>query len=462
MIFIWRIFYIRRHKIGFFLVSLLVFVFSILLLTLRNRLVVVFLGWEGLGVASFILIIFYQNWIRSKGGLLTLLTNRLGDIILLVTLCGLLRKFIGELESNIRILLILAFLILALTKRAQWPFIRWLPAAIAAPTPVRALVHSSTLVTAGVWLIIRFSSRTSFNIVIWGALGIITLLVARFSALIETDAKKMVALSTLSQLGLMFIALALGIPMICYFHILIHALAKANLFIVVGRLLHTRFSQQDSRIISSGTIGPLFTISIITRLLRLVGFVFIAGFFSKEQILIGQPFLLNRVVSWIMMFLISRLTLAYCLKLFWRVLSLNPERVFQSSFIRLTQSFPVFFIRILTVIMGFIFNFNLNLSSFFLRRKENIYWIMRLLGLLILPLRKSRLKFCYSGFYIQTKIIDLIIIFLAPGKVIMSKLEASRREIIFLVTRYSSINLMKQSIRLVFLLSVRGIFFYLL
>jgi NADH-quinone oxidoreductase subunit L len=121
--------------------------------------------------------------------------------------------------------------------------------------------------------------------------------VARLSALIETDAKKIVALSTLSQLGLIFIALALGIPIICYFHILIHALAKANLFIVVGRILHTRFSQQDSRIISSRTVGPFIVVSITVRLLRLVGFVFIAGFFSKEQILIGQAFLLNRTIS---------------------------------------------------------------------------------------------------------------------------------------------------------------------
>jgi NADH-ubiquinone oxidoreductase chain 5 len=107
-----------------------------------------------LGVSSFILIIFYQNWRSTKGGLLTLLTNRLGDGLLILTLVvSLLNGYV--LFSSFLVLLILIFL--AFTKRAQWPFLSWLPAAMAAPTPVRALVHRSTLVTAGIWLMLRFS-----------------------------------------------------------------------------------------------------------------------------------------------------------------------------------------------------------------------------------------------------------------------------------------------------------------
>jgi NADH:ubiquinone oxidoreductase subunit 5 (subunit L)/multisubunit Na+/H+ antiporter MnhA subunit len=122
----------------------------------------------------------------------------------------------------------------------------------------------------------------------------LTLSVARLSALIETDAKKVVALSTLRQLGLIFIALAIGRPIICFFHIIIHAFAKANLFIIVGRILHRRFSQQDARLISSRRITFFITITITISLVRLVGIIFISGFFSKEQILIGQSSILRR------------------------------------------------------------------------------------------------------------------------------------------------------------------------
>jgi len=126
-----------------------------------------------------------------------------------------------------------------------------LPAAIAAPTPVSSLVHSSTLVTAGVWLLIRFGQTPSLRLNLWLIIGILTLFVARAAALTEVDAKKVVALSTLRQLGLIIVSLTLGNVVLCLFHVLTHALAKANLFIVVGNTLHDRFAQQDSRQLSN-------------------------------------------------------------------------------------------------------------------------------------------------------------------------------------------------------------------
>jgi NADH:ubiquinone oxidoreductase subunit 5 (subunit L)/multisubunit Na+/H+ antiporter MnhA subunit len=171
----------------------------------------------------------------------------------------------------------------------------------------------------------------------------------------------------------MFIALSLGIPTICFFHILIHALAKANLFIVIGRLLHRRFRQQDSRIIRSRTLGSLITLRIRVRLFRLVGLTFISGFYSKEQVLTGHSFVLNSISSNFIILVVISLTLAYCLKLFIRVFSLNPERVLISSIYRITQFFPIFIMRAITVFIGFIFRLNVAPCSLIIERLERIY-----------------------------------------------------------------------------------------
>ena len=137
----------------------------------------------------------------------------------------------------------------ACTKRAQFPFSAWLPAAIAAPTPVSALVHSSTLVTAGVYLLFRFSPlfRETWVRACLCATGSITMVLAGMRALEETDSKKIVALSTLRQLGLIIIRLGVGGAFIAFFHLLSHAFFKALLFIVVGNIIHLSLRYQDLR-----------------------------------------------------------------------------------------------------------------------------------------------------------------------------------------------------------------------
>jgi len=180
----------QQEKNNLFFFLLLLFVISILILTLANSFIIVFLGWEGLGVTSFLLIIFYQNWIRFKGGLLTLLTNRIGDaIILLCFAYRIILRSIFNLRFFLRFTWFFLFIILTFTKSAQVPFTRWLPAAIAAPTPVRALVHRSTLVTAGIWLLVRFRQLTLIINLLKLIFGILTLIVARFAALVEIDGK---------------------------------------------------------------------------------------------------------------------------------------------------------------------------------------------------------------------------------------------------------------------------------
>jgi NADH-ubiquinone oxidoreductase chain 5 len=148
------------------------------------------------------------------------------------------------------IIVVAGFVVLAaITKRAQIPFSAWLPAAMAAPTPVSALVHSSTLVTAGVYLLIRFYPVVSF---VWAGqllffLSALTIIISRVGALYETDLKKIIALSTLRQLGLMMISLAAGFRVLAFFHLLTHALFKACLFLCAGRVIHLYGGRQDIR-----------------------------------------------------------------------------------------------------------------------------------------------------------------------------------------------------------------------
>ena len=175
-----------------------------------------------------------------------------------------------------------------MTKRAQIPFSAWLPAAIAAPTPVSALVHSSTLVTAGVYLLIRFRAALAgtFTQTVLLLLAGLTIFMAGLGANFETDLKKIIALSTLRQLGVIMRILALGWADLAFFHLLAHALFKALLFICAGSIIHRAGDYQDIRMIG-GLVNyiPLSVISINLANLALCGTPFLAGFYSKDLIL---------------------------------------------------------------------------------------------------------------------------------------------------------------------------------
>jgi NADH-ubiquinone oxidoreductase chain 5 len=177
------------------------------------------------------------------------------------------------------------FIIAAFTKRAQIPFSAWLPAAIAAPTPVSALVHSSTLVTAGVYLLIRFNSWVNFPCLSFSALflGLLTRLVAGIAAIFEEDIKKVIALSTLRQLGIIVAALSLGLPLIAFGHLVAHAFFKAILFIGAGAMIHLSSDYQDLRKLRvlRGK-APVRVSGFIVANISLCGLPFIRGYYSKD------------------------------------------------------------------------------------------------------------------------------------------------------------------------------------
>lgn len=219
----------------------------------------------------------------------------------------------------------------AMTKSAQIPFSAWLPAAIAAPTPVSALVHSSTLVTAGVYLIIRFSGALEGS-KIQGILLIIsclTIFMAGLGANFEYDLKKIIALSTLSQLGVMLSILALGYPDLSFFHLLSHALFKALLFICAGIIIHRVGNYQDIRCIG-GLIKfmPLRVSFIRVSNLALCGFPFLAGFYSKDIILEVAFMRWINFISLLLYILATGLTVMYTIRLiFYRLRGNSNLRV---------------------------------------------------------------------------------------------------------------------------------------
>nr|AEP27723.1 NADH dehydrogenase subunit 5 [Otiorhynchus rugosostriatus] len=282
----------KTHSRFIFLVVL--FVLSMAFLVISSNLISILLGWDGLGLTSFVLVIYYQNVKSFNAGMLTALTNRIGDAALLMGIAWMLSlgswnfgPYLNFTKGDMALVFVSFFVILAaFSKSAQIPFSAWLPAAMAAPTPVSSLVHSSTLVTAGVYLLIRFHftfSSTMMNILLF--ISLITMFMAGLGASVEFDLKKIIALSTLSQLGLMISILALGNADLAFFHLLIHALFKALLFMCAGMMIHNLGSYQDIRMMGV-LVKPMPLSCLLFNIcnLSLCGLPFLSGFYSKDLV----------------------------------------------------------------------------------------------------------------------------------------------------------------------------------
>lgn len=277
-----------------FIWILLSFVVSMNLLIFSGSVFFLLLGWDGLGITSFALIIYYERRESQIAGFQTLMINRLGDVLIVLRIF----LFCCRGQFSIFVLsdrvfyssgLVTLLCVAALTKRAQFPFRSWLPAAMAAPTPVRALVHSSTLVTAGIFIIIRLCynvplRRATIRILL--LCGSVTCLLGGWAATFENDIKKVIALSTLSQLGVIVFSLGIGFPSLSLFHLYTHALFKALLFLTAGHILIITFGNQDIRIMGGlGLIMPFTSLMFTLRRLCLVGAPFLRAFYSKHLIL---------------------------------------------------------------------------------------------------------------------------------------------------------------------------------
>nr|QYF07842.1 NADH dehydrogenase subunit 5 [Proceratium itoi] len=307
-----------------FMILVMLFVMSMILMIISPNVVSILLGWDGLGLISYCLVIYYQNYSSYNSGMITVLTNRLGDIGILMSI-GMMIMYgswnmfmIGneKMDKFIMIMIMLA----AITKSAQLPFSSWLPMAMAAPTPVSALVHSSTLVTAGVYLMIRFNKFLMYmNLNIYLLfLSLMTMLMSGMMALMEYDLKKIIALSTLSQLGMMMMILSLGHSLVSLYHLLVHAIFKSMLFMCAGIIIHSMFNNQDIRMFGNlNEFIPMVMMSFYIALFSLCGVPFMSGFYSKDLIM---ELIYLKKINMIMYMLIIYcliLTVMYSIRLFY-------------------------------------------------------------------------------------------------------------------------------------------------
>ena len=330
-VFYYRGGYIEKDKnYNRFIFLVLIFVISMRFIVLSPNIIRILLGWDGLGFVSYGLVIYYQNEKSSAAGILTVLSNRVGDVAILIrigliTAGGSWNFFISyynlvDIDELTKFLVVIG----ATTKRAQIPFSAWLPAAIAAPTPVSALVHSSTLVTAGVYLIIRFYPAVEGRIVKVYLLIIscVTIFIRGLGANFEFDLKKIIALSTLRQLGVILRRLAIGLKILAYFHLLRHALFKALLFICAGQVIHNIGGCQDIRVIGNLRVKIPLTLRFIRLAnLALCGFPFLAGFYSKDMILELAFLSWINFISFFLYFTSTCLTVIYSFRLIYFTLT---------------------------------------------------------------------------------------------------------------------------------------------
>jgi NADH-ubiquinone oxidoreductase chain 5 len=277
------------------------FTFMMIILVTGNNYLLMFVGWEGVGVCSYLLVSFWFTRIAAnQSSMSAFLTNRVGDCFLTIAMFTLLWS-VGTLDYNIvfsvspyineyiMAIIGICLLIGAAAKSSQVGLHIWLPMAMEGPTPVSALIHAATMVTAGVYLLIRSSPALEYNttvllIILW--LGVITTVFSSLIGAFQQDIKKIIAYSTMSQLGMMVIAIGLSSYNIAIFHLINHAFYKALLFLGAGAVIHAVSDNQDLRKYG-GLIRflPLSYTVILIASLSLVAFPFMTGFFSKDFIL---------------------------------------------------------------------------------------------------------------------------------------------------------------------------------
>lgn len=393
-----------------FFTYLNLFIFAMLLLVLGGNYFVLFFGWEGVGICSFLLIGFHYND-QQKGianGLAArkaFVMNRIGDVGLILAMFMLLNQF-GTLDfhainttvsGNIAqntidhpalIVLTLSLFLAATGKSAQIPLFTWLPDAMAGPTPVSALIHAATMVTAGIYLVVR--SNFLFELVpftqeILLYIGLATSLVAAFMALRQNDIKKVLAYSTVSQLGLMVVALGLGAYTAAIFHVTTHAFFKALLFLGSGSVIHGLHHEQDIRKMGGlRKIMPITHFTFLIGTLAISGIPLLSGFFSKDEI-IGHLYEHNVALYFLLMISVL-MTAIYMFRLYFLTFHgsfRGDEHTLKHAHESpLNMTLPLIILAVLSVVGGVI-----NLPGLYLH--DSAHWLNEYLskvpGLDVLP-----------------------------------------------------------------------------
>lgn len=362
------------HDYARYFAYLNLFVFFMLMLVLGSNLIMLFIGWEGVGLCSYLLIGFwFRNPEYNKAAQKAFIMNRIGDLGFLLAVFWLIARM-GSVSfqdifsaENLSLLsytditgITLLLFIGATGKSAQIPLFTWLPDAMAGPTPVSALIHAATMVTAGIYLVARahvlFSMAPDTQMIIM-VIGLATAFLAATIAIRQHDIKKVLAYSTVSQLGLMFLALGTGNYMAAVFHVMTHAFFKALLFLGAGSVIHAMSGEQDLR-----NMGGLRKKLPVTHITFLIGAMAIAGlppfsgFFSKDLILISAYE--KNMIFFLIALLVSMMTTFYMFRLYamaflgtFRGSEEQRHHVHESP---LTMTIPLIILAVLSVVGGWI------------------------------------------------------------------------------------------------------------
>ena len=309
-----------------FFLYLNLFVFSMLILVLSDNLLLTFLGWEGVGACSYFLISFwFADEANASAGKKAFVTNRVGDFGFMVAIFLTFGAF-GTLSytgifadtsvvtSTTASAIVLLLMLGAAGKSAQFPLYVWLPDAMAGPTPVSALIHAATMVTAGVYLLVRVNPLLAaadgwvLDLLAW--VGLATALIAATAAIAQKDIKKVLAYSTISQLGFMFVAVGVGSYTAAIFHMITHAFFKALLFLGSGSVIHAMHEEQDmSRYGGLARFLPVTAVTFGVGWLAIAGVPPFSGFWSKDEILAGAWN--NNKLLWALLLFAAMLTAFY-------------------------------------------------------------------------------------------------------------------------------------------------------
>ncbi|GAC1305492.1 MAG: NADH-quinone oxidoreductase subunit L [Mucilaginibacter sp.] len=359
---------------GKFFAYLNLFVFFMLLLVLGSNYLVMFIGWEGVGLCSYLLIGFwYTNPDYADAAKKAFIMNRIGDLGFIIGVFIIINTFGSAAFADIfpkaathqfaaapfEWIAILLF-VGAIGKSAQLPLFTWLPDAMAGPTPVSALIHAATMVTAGVYMIARSNilfTQAPITMHVVAIVGLCTAVVAALIALSQTDIKKVLAYSTVSQLGYMFLGLGVGAYTGAFFHVLTHAFFKALLFLGAGSVIHAVSGEQDMR--NMGGLKGKLPITFITMLigtLAISGIPPFAGFFSKDEILA------NVFVQSVPMYIIGVITAMFTSFYMFRMLYLTFYGKFRGTEEQEhhlhesppTMTVPLIILAVLSIVGGFI------------------------------------------------------------------------------------------------------------